>query len=69
MGAYGKIPQHGAIPLWRRLAVAALGFFYIYIGLMYYLPKYRRQREELNQLLDETEREIDEREQRLRMPK
>ena len=46
-------------PIWRRLAVLAIGLFFIYCGSMYYFPKNRQLREELKQDLDQLERELD----------
>ena len=45
---------------WRRALVIAGGSFFIYVGMMYYFPKYRRRRKELDALLDEAEREMKE---------
>jgi hypothetical protein len=56
-------PSH---PVWRRIGALALGGFFIYLAVAYYLPKYRRQREELERDLDEAERELDEIERRAR---
>jgi hypothetical protein len=47
-----------ALALWRRLLVIAGGLFFLYCDSMYYFPKYRRRRGELDRVLDETEREL-----------
>jgi hypothetical protein len=45
------------IPSWKRLLVIAGGFFFLYIASMYYFPKNRHRRAELDALLDEAEAE------------
>lgn len=47
-------------------ACVAGGFFLIYVSLMYYLPKYKKMREELHKQLDEAEKESDEIERKMR---
>jgi hypothetical protein len=42
---------------WGRSLAIAGGLFFTYCGAMYYFPKYRRRRKELDALLDEAERE------------
>jgi len=49
------------IPMWRRVLVLAGGLFFLYVATMYYFPKYRKRRAELDALLDEAEKEERER--------
>lgn len=60
LGLIGKGPDGLQVSLWRRAAVIAGGLFFIYVSLLYYLPKYRKMRKELDKDLDEIERELNE---------
>jgi hypothetical protein len=42
----------------RRVMIMVCGLFFLYCGVMYYLPRYRRKREELDKLIDEWERDL-----------
>ncbi len=53
----GRDPHGHEVSLWRRAVVFAGGLFFLYVGLMYYLPKYRKQRAELDRFIEEAERE------------
>jgi hypothetical protein len=66
LGLVGKSPGGLRVSLWRRAAGIAGGFFFIYVSLMYYLPKYRKMREQLDEELEEAERESDEVERKVR---
>src|SRR5262249_6283335 len=54
----GKGFDGAQIAPWRRLGTIIAGLGFTYIGLMYYLPKYRKQREELDKTLDDLETEL-----------
>jgi len=43
------------VPVWRYVAGIAGGLFFVYVSLMYYLPKARQSRADLNAVLDEAE--------------
>jgi hypothetical protein len=55
IGLIGRIPYGSDLPLWRRALGIVGGLFFIYIGSMYYFPKYRKKRAELDRILDEAE--------------
>jgi hypothetical protein len=47
------------IGAWRLVVGIAAGFFFIYVGgVMYYLPKNRRERKELDDLIEESKGEL-----------
>jgi Flp pilus assembly protein TadB len=60
LGTFMRTINGFPIEMWRRVAVIAGGLFFCYCGVMYYLPRHRRRREELNDLLDGAEREMNE---------
>src|SRR4029077_13973434 len=62
----GKSPYGLRLPLWWRATGMAMGFLLIYVSLIYYLPKYRKMREELSKELDEAEKELDKMEGKMR---
>ena len=45
----------GKLSVGRRSIVFVGSLFFLYCGLMYYFPKYRRKRRELDQLIRELE--------------
>jgi hypothetical protein len=55
LGIFRQNMNGHPIPMWRRVLVVAGGFFFLYIASMYYLPKNRRRRAELDALLGEAE--------------
>lgn len=50
----GKGPNHTHISPFRRAIVGMAGLFFAYCGSLYYLPQYRRRREQFKEL-DELE--------------
>ena len=54
-GLIGVGPAHTQLPPWRRVIAGVAGLFFVYCGSIYYLPEYRRRREELDKELDELE--------------
>jgi hypothetical protein len=48
LGLIGWSPGPTPLPLWRRAIGVAGGIFFIYVGSMYYFPKNRKRRDELN---------------------
>jgi hypothetical protein len=59
-GLTGWSANGGEVGLSRRAVGIGGGLFFVYCGSMYYFPKYRKRRAELNRLLDEADRELGE---------
>jgi hypothetical protein len=55
LGIFGKTIDGTLMPATRRILLIAGGLFFLYIASMYYFPKNRRRRAELNALLDKAE--------------
>jgi hypothetical protein len=56
-GILGRGVNGDKLVPWRRSLAIAGGLFFVYCGSMYYFPKGRQKRAELDRLLDEAERE------------
>jgi sulfite exporter TauE/SafE len=55
LGIFREMNDSDAVSASTHLVVIAGGLFFIYVGLLYYLPKNRRRRAELNSFLTEAE--------------
>jgi hypothetical protein len=55
IGLIGIGPAHAQLSPSRRVIAGVAGLFFVYCGSLYYLPKYRKRREELDKELDELE--------------
>jgi hypothetical protein len=58
LSAFIRTINGSPIPAWWRVMVIVGGLFFFYCGVMYYLPRHRRRRKELADLLDEAERKV-----------
>jgi hypothetical protein len=57
IGVIGKRADGASIaPAGRAIGIAG-GAFVVYVALMYYLPKHRRRRKELDALIEDSERQ------------
>jgi hypothetical protein len=59
LGLIGRNAAGDKVQLWRRGAVIAGGLFFLYCGSMYYWPKYRRVREQLDREWEQECRELE----------
>ncbi|MGD1091400.1 MAG: hypothetical protein ABSB35_05320 [Bryobacteraceae bacterium] len=53
VGLIGRGVNSDELSLWRRAGMIAGGLFFVYCGSMYYFPRYRKMRAELDRVLDE----------------
>ncbi|MBV9302028.1 MAG: hypothetical protein JOY62_01940 [Acidobacteriaceae bacterium] len=56
LGAFTRTINGSQIQPWRRVLLISGGLFVFYCGVMYYLPRYRRRRQELNDFLNDAGR-------------